>query len=170
MAVLNHSHLLQQADHLLQPNGKTHLVRQVDRRRAISAAYYAVFHFVLSSFADEFVGARYRTDSRYALAYRSVDHNKLASLCKGISSQRGLEKFGTYFPKAGFGPNILEFASLLPELKELRNSADYDPSHWVTLASAKSAVKSASSAIKRFESASAARRKAFLTLLAFPPR
>ncbi len=172
MAVLNPNHLLEQAELLLKPRGTRKLVRQADRRRAISSAYYAVFHFTLASLADEFVGKTptTRRTPRYALVYRSVDHKALETLCSEVKKPKLPQKYEPYVPSNGFESNMREFAVLVLQLKEKRNSADYDPSHWVKIADARQAIENARAAIQRFGKASAARRKAFLTLLAFNPR
>jgi hypothetical protein len=47
--------------------------RQVDIRRAISVAYYGLFHFTLTAADDEVVGSSQRATTRYALVYRSLD-------------------------------------------------------------------------------------------------
>lgn len=170
MAILNSDHLLEQAELLLQTKRSNGLVRQADRRRAISTAYYAVFHFILTAAADQFVGKIARRTPRYALVYRAVDHNDVKNLCAAISRERVDERFAKYAPSNGFGDNIREFASLMLELREKRHAADYDPSHWVKITDASTAVAAARSAILRFEKASLPRRKAFLTLLLFKPR
>ncbi len=170
MAILNPEHLLEQADYLLQARNSLRQVRQADRRRAISSAYYAVFHLTLTAFADEFVGKSERKTVRYALAYRSLDHRALETLCKVISKEQIPVKYSKFFPQNGVGASIQEFAALFIELKEKRTSADYDPSHWIRIADAQTAISSARSAIIRFKASNLSRRKAFLTLLAFPPR
>ena len=71
MAVLNSDHLLDQAERLTTPLGLG-APRQADLRRAISAAYYGVFHAVATEAADEFVGRTQRDSARYALVYRSI--------------------------------------------------------------------------------------------------
>jgi uncharacterized protein (UPF0332 family) len=172
MAVLNPTHLLEQAERLLEPRGSRVLIRQADRRRAISAAYYAVFHFTLIAVADQFVGRTERKAARYALAYRSIDHNKLEGLCRVASSAKidTKSKYAKFIPENGFGGSVREFSSLLLELKEKRNAADYDPSHWVKIADARRAISAAQSAIQQFENAHPDETIAFLSLLVFPPR
>ncbi len=170
MAVINPDHLLEQARRLLETKNSRGLVRQAERCRAISAAYYAVFHYTLTALADELVGRRNRTSSRYALVYRRLDHAGLEALCKEVRKVQMPAKYATYVPANGWGDNIKQFASLVIELKEKRNAADYDPSFWVKIADAMQAIESARSAIAGFERASVSRKKAFLTLLLFPPR
>lgn len=170
MAILNPMHLLEQAERLMSPRDRSTVIRQADRRRAISAAYYATFHLVLTAVADEFVGSAHRKKARYALAYRSVEHSNLEALCKEAIKQTLREKYLRYVTGGTFGEEIRAFASLLLELKEKRTSADYDPSHWTGLVDARTAIASARSAIEQFQSAPSSKKKAFLTLLAFPPR
>jgi hypothetical protein len=170
MAILNPRHLLQQAERLLEPANSSGLVRQADRRRAISSAYYAVFHFMLAALADEFVGKTERKTARYALAYRSIDHGSLAKLCKVVSNPRSRDKLAPFASDDGFGADIERFASLMAQVKEKRTAADYDPSHWVTIKDSRQAITDAGSAIEGFKKASVARRHAFLTLLVFPMR
>lgn len=170
MAILNPEHLLEQADLLLQPLRPGGLVRQANRRRAISTAYYAVFHYLLTAVADEFAGRQQRRSALYALVYRSIDHNDLKSICEVVSRNQISEKYKKYVPASGFGPNITEFATLVLELREKRHSADYDPSHWVKIPDVRQAISAARSAMNRFGKAGLVRRKAFLTLLVFKPR
>jgi hypothetical protein len=62
------------------------------------------------------------------------------------------------------------FATAVVELQEKRQAADYDPLTRFRASDAIAAIRAARAALRRFETASAARRKAFLTLLLFPPR
>lgn len=169
MAVLNPAHLLEQAERLVVPP-PAGPPRQVDVRRAISAAYYAVFHFILTEAADDLAGKTKKGSPRYALVYRSVDHSKLKDLCLEMKKPILPAKYQRYSPARGFGSNIQAFASALVELQEKRHAADYDPAIRVKTSDAKLAIGTARSAIRRFGMASRARRKAFLSLLLFPPR
>lgn len=175
MAILNPDHLLEQAARLLEPISDRTTVRQVDRRRAISSAYYAVFHFTLAAVADEFVGRGRlgKVNARYGLVYRSLDHKALESLCNIARRETPLDKnskYAKYVPEGKFEDGIREFASLVVQLKEKRHSADYDPNHWVQIADAATAIESARSAIEIFNRMNSRSRKLFLTLLVFPPR
>jgi hypothetical protein len=72
--------------------------RQTEIRRAISAAYYALFHFILSKAADEFVGVEYRASPHYALAYRSITHAALRDQCLLVTKSTVPEKLKLLFP------------------------------------------------------------------------
>ena len=169
MAVLNPDHLFDQADRLIQPlvPGKP---RQVDLRRAISAAYYAVFHYILTKAADQCVGAANRGTKNYSLVYRSVDHRALRDLCMETKKSTPSAKYIKHIPDSGFGPNIPAFASALVELQEKRHSADYDPAYRVKTSDARLAIAQARSAIARFENSKDYRKRSFVSLLLFAPR
>jgi uncharacterized protein (UPF0332 family) len=169
---INADHLIEQAELLRNAKQSDNNLRQSERRRAISATYYAVFHFLLSATADEFVGKTERRSARYALIYRSIDHNDVRTLCE-IARKDDIppnSKYAKYAPENGFGSNIKEFAALTLELREKRHEADYDPSYWVKLADVNAAIEAARAAISRFPRASLERRRAFLSLLLFKPR
>lgn len=169
MAVLNPSHLIEQADRLIAPP-PAGPPRQVDLRRAISSAYYGVFHATLAAAADQVVGVTKRTTSQYSLVYRSIDHRTLREICTEIKKQTLTARYARYEPSNGFGQNIRTFAAAVLELQEKRHAADYDPSIRVNSSDALLAVRTARTALNRFSRASAPRRKAFLSLLLFQPR
>jgi uncharacterized protein (UPF0332 family) len=169
MATLNPEHLFEQATELVAPPGAG-APRQVDLRRAISAAYYGVFHFALTALADEFVGKTQRTSSRYTLVYRSVDHRALKDLCNEAKKPTLPARYLAYLPEGGFGPNIQAFAAAVADLQEKRHAADYNPQPRFTINEARIAIRLAKSAVRRFQRAKQERRKAFLTLLICPPR
>lgn len=142
----------------------------MDLRRAISAAYYGLFHAILTAAADEFVGRNQRLTPRYALTYRSIDHAALRSLCKEVQKTTLPAKYVQYLPASGFGSNIQAFAAAVIDLQEKRLSSDYDPLFRVRTSDAVLAVKTARSALRRFQKVSKARREVFLSLLVFAPR
>jgi hypothetical protein len=169
LAILNPEHLFEQADRLIAPP-PAGPPRQVDLRRAISSAYYGVFHAALTAAADEFVGKTKRTTKQYSLVYRSIDHKNLRDLCTELKKQNLPAKYARYQPANGFGRNIPEFAAAVLELQEKRHAADYDPAIRIKSSDAVLAVETARTALRRFGQASATRRKAFLGLLLFQPR
>ena len=169
MAALDPEHLFEQAEKLIlaPPAGPP---RQVDLRRAISAAYYGLFHFVLTAVADEFVGKSKRGTPLYELAYRNVDHRAFKSLCVEVAKTSPAAKYAPYLPPAGMGPNMQAFAAFAADLQDRRHVADYNPTPRFRTADAQIVIATARSAVRRFHRAKPDRRKAFLTLLLFPPR
>jgi uncharacterized protein (UPF0332 family) len=168
VAILNPDHLFEQAGKLISAQaGRT---RQADIRRAISAAYYAIFHATITAAVDQFVGVTNRDRSRYGLVYRSVSHAWLRDLCREVQKPTLSKRFRPYAPATGFGSNITTFAAAIVELQEKRHSADYDVMIRVNRSDAALAIATARAALKRFSKASRARRLAFLGLLLFQPR
>lgn len=169
MTTLNPDHLFEQAERLIAP-ARAGSPRQVDLRRAISSAYYGLFHFCLTAAADEFAGVTQRATSRYTLIYRSIDHRTLKDLCVEARKQTPPVKYVPYFPAGGFSTHIQAFSTAAIELQEKRHRADYNPQPRFRTSDAKLAISTARSAVHRFQAASEEHRKAFLTLLVCPPR
>jgi hypothetical protein len=169
LAVLNPTHLLDQAAGLCASRSGRK-PRQVDLRRSVSSAYYAVFHLVLTALADEFVGKTLRSDPRYWLAYRSVDHRSLRTTCGEIGRPKLSPKFQAICPDGDMGQDMRAFADNVNRLQSLRHDADYNPAELITSVDALFAHYLAGDAILKFNTAPSESRKVFLTLLAFPPR
>lgn len=169
MAILNPTHLFEQADRLIAPQAAGP-PRQVDLRRAISSAYYGIFHAVLIAAADQFVGVTKRSSAQYGLVYRSIDHRAFRSLCEELTKSTLPVRYRKYAPANGFGSNITAFASAVVDLQEKRHAADYDPLVRMKMSDAIVAVRTARAALARYRRASPTRRRTFLTLLVCPPR
>jgi hypothetical protein len=169
MATLNPDQLLAQAERLIRapPAGPP---LQVDVRRAISAAYYSVFHAVLTAAANAVVGGTKRTSAHYVLVYRSVDHRRLRELCDVARRPLVPPKYIGHVPSGGFGEDVRTFAALASELQEKRHTADYDPGIIVRTADASLAISNARAALRHWNAAPTDARNSFLMLLLFPPR
>lgn len=169
MTIPNPEHLPQQAEKLIgaptlgQP-------RQVDIRRAISAAYYALFHAASIEAADNLVGARNRNTQRYGLVYRSVDHGTLRKLCEEVQRPRLAEKFRHLEPEGGFASGIKGFAAAIVELQRKRQDADYDPLIRFSRTEARLVISGGRTALARFKATSEDQRLIFGSLLLFTPR
>ena len=169
MPTLNPEHLLDQATRLATPPAVGR-PRQVDLRRAISSAYYAVFHALITAAADEVVGAAQRSSREHALVMRAVDHRTIKNSCEEITKVTPSRPYAAYVPAGGFSPAILAVANLFPDLQNERHAADYDSLRSYATADAASLIATARSALGQFGIAPAADRKAFLYLLLFPPK
>jgi hypothetical protein len=109
VSILNPDDLIAQATKLIRPPPKG-LPLQVDLRRAISAACYAVFHATLSAVADTLAGRAHRVSLHYALAYRSVDHRAFKTLCEVVRRSPLSPKHQPCGPEGGFNADIQGFA------------------------------------------------------------
>jgi uncharacterized protein (UPF0332 family) len=160
---LDPNELLQHSDALAAKAGAT----QADLRRAISAAYYAIFHFTLAAAAEMVLGTSSPSTPGYSLVYRSVDHSRLRGLCDQL---RGTKPGSVAItPTIGFG-RIADFARVTFNLYEQRILADYEPSRDFTVDEAKIAISDAREAIAWFQTCTDEQQKAFLTMLLFRPR
>jgi len=153
---MNPDHLLDQADRLTQPSAAG-APRQADLRRAISSAYYALFHYILKSAADMSVGAAMRKTNPdlYGRAYRSLEHADVVTRSKEARA---------------IGANIKAFADAVVDLQKTRVGADYDPTFRITRSDATTKVSTVRAAIARFEAATEAERKAYLATILFKKR
>ena len=144
--------------------------RQADLRRALSSAYYALFHFLLTEAADEFVGVSRRGDKQYALAYRSVDHRTLRDVSVEVLKSTPSSKYRPYVPADGLGLVVADVASGAIELQQSRISADYDPDARFARSDVQFSLDTARRTTGSFRSADRELRRVFLALLLFPPR
>src|SRR3954447_18366331 len=162
MPVVNPNHLLDQADRLIAPpvGGAP---RQADLRRAISAAYYCVFHAIAAEAADTFIGRTQRQSALYELIYRTIDHRLLRKLCEDMAKPTMPAKYSKYVPTSGFGMDLVAVATAVADLQENRHRADYDPHLRVQMSDAILAVTTSRTALALFRSANRTRRKVFLS-------
>jgi hypothetical protein len=169
VTILNPEHLLDQADALMvRTRGGPH--RQADLRRAISTAYYAVFHAILIAAADWVVGRSGRSSPRYSLVYRSIDHRLLSGLCHLLGQPSLPPKYRSFVPDSGFDVDIRAFARFVVELQQERHLADYDPSRRVEASRTDALIRIARASVRQWAVMAANQREAFLLLLLFPPR
>ncbi len=169
MSVLNPDHLLDQAEQLTGPAG-VGAPRHADLRRAISTAYYGVFHAIATQVADEFVGRTQRDTPRYALVYRRIEHRSLVGLCEDVVKSTPPPKYSKYLPSGGFGPDVVAVATAVIELQEKRHAADYDPLFRVSVSDAVLAIETGRNAMLRLKDMNRVQRKSFLSLIVFSPR
>ena len=90
--------------------------RQVELRRAVSLAYYAMFHSLAKQSADMLVGATRgrRSQRAWLQAYRSLEHGLVAAQCKRPIIRR-------------FPAEIQRFGKAFTNNQQLRRDADYNP-------------------------------------------
>ena len=169
MTLLDAQHFFQRATRLAasQSSGPP---RQVDVRRAISDAYYGIFHATLAAAADQFVGASKRSTSQYVLVYRSISHGAIRELCSEVKRPTFSRLLVRHVPPGGFGLDLKAYAEGLLELQEKRILADYDPQKRYRRLDAVAAIAAAQHALTQFKNTSDAEREAFLALLVFKPR
>ena len=137
--------------------------RQAQLRRAVSTAYYAMFHALARCCADMLVGATPARRSRRAWrqTYRSLEHGLARNQCANQSVM------------GRFPPQIQDFGELFVNMQRLRHIADYDPdpdpdpetgfvrAHTLYL------IDEAARVISDFQSANVIDRRAFAVFVLF---
>lgn len=131
--------LLEQAYHLLDKDGDD--PKEASLRRAVSTAYYALFHLLI----DEAVGNWAIPRQRSILA-RTFEHGGMKKVC---------DEYAKAFYSAGQPPALLQLkdvAQRFSELQQKRHTADYDSSYAWTRTRAKTWIDLADSTFKTWRS------------------
>ena len=130
---------------------------QAHMRRAVSSAYYAMFHCLAASAADLFIG-RTRTPAWHRI-YRASDHGRARSGCRQAQTM----------PE--FPVEIRAFAKAFVELQIERQQADYalDAADYQK-SDVLDYIVSAERAISWFEQADDVDRRSFATQVLFRQR
>jgi hypothetical protein len=114
-----HQDLLEQAHHLaLREPGKP---RQASLRRAVSAAYYSLFHFLLHEATNRLFPSR--PAALRERASRAFTHSEAKSVCEIFAREKGGIRDLTGDP---LERQLAEIAAIFVRLQEARQWADYD--------------------------------------------
>jgi hypothetical protein len=114
-----HHDLIEQAHHLaLREPGKP---RQASLRRAISTAYYSLFHFLLHEATNRLFPAR--PAALRERASRAFTHFEAKSVCEIFAREKGGIKGLT---DDALERQLVEIAATFIRLQEARQWADYD--------------------------------------------
>jgi hypothetical protein len=119
--------LLEQARHLATKETKRPL--QVSLRRAISNAYYALFHFLIDECCRMWIGSGPSGDLFRTTIARAFEHGQMAEASKAFRLPILADKvFKGKFGGMGIAvPEALrDVAQAFVELQERRHDADYD--------------------------------------------
>lgn len=162
MTIPNPDHYLDQAEHLIAWSGG----RQADLRRAISTAYYGVFHAVMRAAADTYVGRANQKSPEYALAYRHIDHAGLKSVCEACKRQPSADASES----GQLSPDLRAFAGAVVELQARRHAADYDPDLYLYVLDVRTVLATARDAVNRFRNLPSDQRLKLLFMLMVKPK
>jgi len=155
-------HLLELAKDLADPPGAG-APRQVVLRRAVSTAYYALFHALCGHAAGTFVAQN--VPKARTLFYRSLEHGKCKERCKKLGQNPLQTKEKAFFARGAFGAPLRTVANSFVELQEWRHNCDYDPDYKIAKVEALQAVDEARNAIAELKAANAVERSQFLAYL-----
>ena len=129
---------------------------QASLRRAVSTAYYALFHCLASSAADLFVG-RSRSPAWHQV-YRALEHGKVRNACQ---DKRAM---------AGFPPDIRDFAETFVAFQGARQQADYALEGWYYKLDVLAAIDMAETAIAQLGKTDVRHRRDFAAHVLFRRR
>ncbi len=96
-------------------------------RRAVSTAYYALFHKVLQSGAECFMGPGKQRTAGYSLLYRSFNHGRMRSVCESLDVQTLSKNLQKQLGRTAVRHDMRDFAGAFVALQDERHVADYDP-------------------------------------------
>ena len=129
---------------------------QTHLKRAVSTAYYAMFHAVCANAAallsDEIANSA--ASAAWLQAYRGPEHTHVRNQCRNAGLM------------AAFPPEISNFAQNFVQIQSYRNQADYNPRSDFSLSDVLEIIDDAERAINELSSASEGTHRAFaITIL-----
>ena len=133
--------------------------RQSNLRRAVSTAYYVMFHCLANCCADLLVGGpgANRSQAAWNQTYRGLQHGFARQRCQ-------------HHAIGGFPDDIRYFAEVFVDMQQDRHRADYDPDYSFAKDDAEHIIDVAENAIHRFLQTPARDRRAFAIYVLLPTR
>ena len=134
--------------------------RQTDLCRAVSAAYYAMFHALAQCCADLLAGGSpsRRDPEAWRQTYRALEHGLARSQCDNHTAMRR------------FPPEIRKFAEVFVAMQRERHHADYDPGITFSRDRVRQFIYQVEEAIAEFNAADRGQRRAFSVYVLFRRR
>lgn len=138
---------------------------QTRLRRAVSTAYYALFHSILRGAGDAFVGANQRATPRYETMYRGFEHRLMKEICIAVDKQTLNPKAARAMGSTQVSQEIRDVASAFVTLQDRRHWADYAPSGKIPRSEARDLVDLSEFAASQLRVADNDERRNFLAYL-----
>lgn len=129
---------------------------QANLRRALSTAYYAVFHSLAATVAATLMG-KGRSDAWHQ-AYRALEHGSAKNACQNMRAVRE------------FPPEIQGFAKTFSDLQSERHQADYALDGRYSKQDVHAKIDEAEAAISQLEGADLRQRRRFAAHVLFKRR
>lgn len=118
-----HKDLLAQARHLANRERKK--PRQASLRRAVSTAYYALFHLLVDEATNRLITGPNRTALRCALG-RAFLHGDMKEASQGFANSNPSAKIRPALGTLKLQKELVSVAAAFVELQQARHEADYD--------------------------------------------
>lgn len=138
----------------LADTGRRGRPRQTDLRRAVSTAYYALFHCLAACCADLLVGGggSDRSATAWERTYRALEHGVARRRCQAANIRE-------------FPPAIQQFADLFVDMQGKRHLADYASAGNFPKRIVLRDISDVAEAIARFQQVPSKDRRAFAVYL-----
>jgi hypothetical protein len=134
-------------------------------RRAVSTAYYALFHKIVRSAAERFMGPGQEDTAAFSFLYRAFDHKGMKVTCEALQSSTLSRTYQNHLHRTDVSAEMRDFAGILPNLQAARHKADYDPSVQFFPSDAAALIDSAELAIQAFDRIPPGERTDILALM-----
>ena len=134
--------------------------RQAELRRAVSTAYYALFHALANCCADMVVGSTpaNRSQAAWNQTYRALEHGLARNQCSNRSMM------------SRFPAEIEGFGDKFVEMQQQRHFADYDPEAAFERSEVIDLIDHTASVIVDFNGVPARHKRAFAVYVLFRTR
>jgi uncharacterized protein (UPF0332 family) len=155
-----HENLLRQARRLVQLDPKR--PDQANLRRAVSAAYYALFHFLIDQSCRSVIGARHDQRAYRQVLGRAFVHGTMKEACRSFKGGTLKSNIAKGLPTGFQVPlEVQAISDTFYELQDRRHRADYDLTERFNRSDVKGLVRQVEAAIRRFKSLAASDDKKF---------
>ncbi|WP_158806890.1 hypothetical protein [Beijerinckia sp. L45] len=133
-------------------------------RRAVSTAYYALFHAMLKEAAERFVGA---SDSSvaYEVIYRGFEHGQMSRVFKDLEKTTLSEANKKRLRRSEVTREIRDFAAVFVSMQQWRYLADYSPRFSILQKEAADLIDEAEAALHTLAKADADEKADLLAIM-----
>ena len=156
--------LLAAARQLASPSGS-----QEQLSRAVSTAYYSIFHKVSASGAARFAGPD-RTRGAYTILYRGFQHGRVKAVCESLTAKSLSAGVQRQLGRTSVSLETIVFARNFCRLQERRHEADYDPGASFTLDETRDIIERAEDTLTIFDAIHPDEQADILALMLAPGR
>lgn len=155
-----HEDLLRQALQLATADSKR--PKQVNLRRAVSAAYYALFHYLVDESCKAVAGRQHIQAPYRNVLGRAFAHGTMKQACLSFSGGSLKATVARGLPASFAIPHEMKtLAAVFTELQEVRHIADYDRSAKFTRSDVLSMIAQARRALENFDRLARSNEKTF---------
>jgi hypothetical protein len=155
-----HEELLQQSRSLATVDPRK--PQQVNLRRAVSSAYYALFHFLVDQACRSLIGTQHRQLSFRNVLARAFEHGTMKEACKSFAGGTLKAAVAKGLPaKFRISTDVQGVARTFVELQEKRHIADYDRSERFRRADVLALIRQVDRAMVRYREIKSSTQKRF---------